>query len=677
MQAFKYPVLKLTLFLIIGVILSEYTAIAVAILLGAIGFMLIVLVIVHYHCKKYKKTLYWPSLIVVLVMILLGVFVSKLHTPTFYKPHYTHLEALVDTQAHQLEFAIKKRLKPTTYNQRYYAELIKIDSIRVSGTLLINLSKKSQQTNFNVNEKILASTFLQEVNEPLNPYQFNYKKYLKRLGIYHQVFLRDEIILVIPQSPNSITDYAETIREALNKRLQKLPFKPIELAFIKALLLGQRQDITADVYEDYAKAGAVHILAISGLHIGILLLILQFIMKPLLYFRHGKFVRLVLILCVLWSFAIIAGLSPSVVRAVTMFSLFAIVRGLKRTSNSLNTLAVSAFILLLVRPGFCFDVGFQLSYAAVASIIIVKPVLDKWWGIKHWIGNWFLDLLKVSIAAQIGVLPLSLYYFHQFPGLFFVTNMVVIPCLIVILGLGILMLVLIGIHQPPDLLIQILSWIIQLMNWFVEWVASKEAFLFDQISFDLTALIFSYLILFLLGIFYHKKTFKNLIVLGVCILGFQVIVQLIPALTTKNSFIVFHKSKHSVLGLQSKHHLEIHHDLDSLTKQRMLNDYVIGAAIKTQSTDTIQRLYKINNKLLLIVDSLGVYNIKSVKPQWVLLRQSPKINLNRLIDSIRPELIIWDGSNYKTYQERWKLTCEAKKTQFHQTSEKGAFFINY
>ena len=209
MQAFKYPVLKLTLFLIIGVILSEYTAIAVAILLGAIGFMLIVLVIVHYHCKKYKKTLYWPSLIVVLVMILLGVFVSKLHTPTFYKPHYTHLEALVDTQAHQLEFAIKKRLKPTTYNQRYYAELIKIDSIRVSGTLLINLSKKSQQTNFNVNEKILASTFLQEVNEPLNPYQFNYKKYLKRLGIYHQVFLRDEIILVIPQSPNSITDYAE------------------------------------------------------------------------------------------------------------------------------------------------------------------------------------------------------------------------------------------------------------------------------------------------------------------------------------------------------------------------------------------------------------------------------------------------------------------------------------
>ena len=126
-----------------------------------------------------------------------------------------------------------------------------------------------------------------------------------------------------------------------------------------------------------------------------------------------------------------------------------------------------------------------------------------------------------------------------------------------------------------------------------------------------------------------------------------------------------------------KHHLEIHHDFDSLTKQRMVNDYVIGAAIKTQSTDTIQHLYKINNKLLLIVDSLGVYNIKSIKPQWVLLRQSPKINLNRLIDSIRPELIIWDGSNYKSDQERWKLSCITKKIPFHQTSEKGAFIINY
>ena len=677
MKALQYPILKFTVFLAIGILLSDFLDVSISTILGTIGFICFVLIGTHLYCKKQHKTLFWPSLLVLLMMVFLGVFVSKINIPTFSKSHYSHLEKISDNQSHQLEFIIKKRLKPTAYNHRYYVELLKIDSTRVSGTLLMNLDKESTAENINVSARILTTAVLQNVKPPLNPYQFNYKNYLENLGIYHQIFLKDQVVLAIPQSPKSIMDYAQAIREMFNKRFQKLAFKPTEHALINALLLGQRQDITTDVYEDYAKAGAIHILAISGLHIGILLLILQFIMKPLLYFRHGKFVRLLMILCLLWSFAIIAGLSPSVVRAVTMFSLFAIVRGLKRTSNSLNTLAVSAFILLVFRPRFCFDVGFRLSYAAVASIITVKPVLDKWWRIKHRIGNWFLDLFKVSIAAQIGVLPLSLYYFHQFPGLFFVTNMVVVPCLILILGLGILMLVLIGIHQPPDLLIQILSWFVQIMNRFVEWVASKEAFLFDQISFDLTALILSYLILFFLSIFYYKRTFKNLMVLGGSILVFQVVVQQLPALTSKNAFVIFHKSRYSVFGLQSNQHLEIHHDLDSINRLRMLNDYTIGAAIKTQSTNSIQRLYKVDDKLLLVVDSLGIYTIKSVKPQWVVLRQSPKINLNRLIDSLSPELIIWDGSNYKSYQKRWKLTCEAKKIRYHQTSEKGAFLVNY
>ena len=677
MQAFKYPILKLTLFLIIGIILREYTTIAVTILLGAIGFMLVVLVFIHYHCKKYKKTLYWPSLVVVLVMILLGVFVSKILHVTFSKSHYTHLETLRDSQVHQLEFVIKKRLKPTTYNQRYYVQVLRIDSTAVSGTLLINLSKKSTPKNFNVNAKVFTMAVLEKINPPQNPYQFNYKNYLKRLGIHHQITLKNQIVEVFPQPPKTLTGYAELVRETLNKRLQKLAFNPIELAFVKALFLGQRQDIASDVYADYAKAGVVHILAISGLHIGIILMILLFILQPLLYFKRGKTIRLLFILVTLWSFAVIAGLSPSVVRAVTMFSLFAIVKGLKRSSNSINTLAISAFVLLLIRPAFCFDLGFQLSYAAVAAIIIIKPILDSWITFKNGITNWFLDLLKLSVAAQLGVLPLSLYYFHQFPGLFFVTNLVIVPCLMLVLGLGIVMFICLTLYQPPEFIIQVLGWLIQFMNRFVDWIATKEAFLFDEISFDTTALVFSYFTLFVLGQFYLKKSYKHLMFLGICILSFQIVAKLIPLLHAKNSFIVFHKSRHSVFGFRTNQHLEIHHDLESLKTQRILKDYKIGAAIKTQSTDSIRGLYKIDDKLLLVVDSLGIYNINSVKPQWVLLRQSPKINLNRMIDSLHPKLIIWDGSNYKTFQERWKKTCETQNIRYHQTSENGAFWVDY
>ena len=677
MKAFNYPILKLTIFLAIGIVVSDYISFSLAIILGSIGFILFVLILAHFYCKAQKKTLYWPSFMVLMVMVILGMFVSKIHAPRFSKHHYSHHKNLNEDQLYKLDFVVKKRLKPTAYHHRYYVEITSIDSAMVTGTLVLNLSKDSTLENLKVNTRVLVKTKIQSIHKPLNPYQFDYKNYLERNGIFHQLYLKNDPTLVIQENPKTLIDYTEKIREHLNNQLKQLPFKPIELAFIQALLLGQRQDISSEVYANYAKAGAVHILAISGLHVGIILLILQFLLRPVLYFKQGEFVRLLIILIVLWGFAMISGLSPSVVRAVTMFSLFAIARGIKRSSKPLNTLAVSAFILLLFRPQFCFDVGFQLSYSAVASIVIIKPILDSWWNVKNWFFKKFIDLLNVSIAAQIGVLPLSLFYFHQFPGLFFVTNIVVIPCLIIILGLGIMTLALAVIHHPPAFIIQALGLCIQFMNQFVEWVASKELFVLEKVSFDLKSLILSYIFLFALGNLYHKKTFKNLMILGACILSFQILVKHIPALRSKNSFIVFHKSRSSILGLQSNQHLEIHHNLDSIHNERSVNDYMVGAGIRTESTDTIQRLYTINNKLLLVVDSLGIYTVKSVEPQWVLLRQSPKINLNRLIDSLHPELIIWDGSNYKTDQERWKLSCEAKKIPFHETREKGAFFITY
>jgi competence protein ComEC len=166
-------------------------------------------------------------------------------------------------------------------------------------------------------------------------------------------------------------------------------------------------------------------------------------------------------------------------------------------------------------------------------------------------------------------------------------------------------------------------------------------------------------------------------IFGVAILSFQVFVRQLPSLIPKKTFIIFHQSKQSLIGFQTDQHLEIHHDLDTIEKNRTVIDFKIGAGIKTQTSDSIRRLYQVNNKLLLVVDSLGIYNLKSVNPNWILLRQSPKINLNRLIDSLQPELIIWDGSNYNSYQKRWKLTCKAKKIPFYQTSEKGSFSLYF
>tara|TARA_B110000238_G_scaffold120610_1_gene130635 strand:- start:1719 stop:3770 length:2052 start_codon:yes stop_codon:yes gene_type:complete len=677
MKALNYPIIKLTICFASGILISDFIEPTFQKLTYSLSTVFFLLIAANYYCKKQSKTLWWPSLLVLILFVTLGLFVSTVQAPVFHKSHYTHKQNIKENQVIDIEFIVIKKLKPTTYNNRYYVKLTKIGSTAVSGMLLLNVSKDSTIVDFKVNNRIATSTFIKAINTPLNPYQFNYKKYLRHKGIYHQISLKNEIILIASKQNNSLTGYAEEIRDYLSGELNKQTFKPIEIAFLKALLLGQRQDISFDVYDDYTKAGAIHILAISGLHVGILLIIFRFILSPLLYFKHGKFMQTVLILFALWGFAIIAGLSASVVRAVTMFSLFVVAKGLNRQTKPLNTLAISAFLLLLIKPEFCFDVGFQLSYAAVAAIVIIKPVLDSWKTLRNPITNFFLDLLKVSIAAQIGVLPLSLFYFHQFPGLFFITNLVIIPCLMLVLGLGTVTLVLIGFKKTPEILIDVLGAVIQFMNNFVERIASKEAFLFENISFDLKALILSYLILMLIAVFYQNRTFKNAFLLGAAVICFQMTVIQIPALGKRNAFIIFHKSRQSLIGLQTKQQLEIHHTLKTIDSERIIKDYIVGASIKEQCDDDIRRLYQINDKCLLVVDSLGFYSTRSQTPQWILLRQSPKINLDRLIDSLNPELIIWDGSNYRSDQERWKLSCKTKKIPFHQTSEKGAFIVSY
>ena len=144
-----------------------------------------------------------------------------------------------------------------------------------------------------------------------------------------------------------------------------------------------------------------------------------------------------------------------------------------------------------------------------------------------------------------------------------------------------------------------------------------------------------------------------------------------------DEFIVFHKSRHSIIGAKNNSELYVSHNLDSLTNNYTIRNYIVGNGIKSVTEDTLKSIYMINHKSLLIIDSLGVYNVKRFNPNYVLLRGSPKVNLNRLIDSINPQLIIADGSNYKSYISRWEATCEKIKLPFYQTGKKGAFIIDY
>ncbi|WBX70786.1 ComEC/Rec2 family competence protein [Tenacibaculum retecalamus] len=467
-------------------------------------------------------------------------------------------------------------------------------------------------------------------------------------------------------------------RNKIQTSLKKYSFNKEELSVINALLLGQRQDISKNLLESYINAGAVHILAISGLHIGIILLVLSSLFKPLERLKHGLTIKTVLIVILLWMFAFIAGLSASVVRAVTMFTFIAVGASFKKKRIVEYSLISSMFFLLLIKPLFLFDVGFQLSYLAVFGIIWVQPLLYKLWKPKLWLLDKIWSLLTVSVAAQVGILPISLYYFHQFPGLFIISNILIIPFLGGILIGGILVILLALLNLLPQFFVDIYGFVISLMNKIVDWVSNQEGFLWQEISMSFYEMIgWYFLIAFAYQFIIIKKTTQLLFLLASIVILQTVFIFEKRNRHQKQEIIVFNKSRKNLVGIRNGKQLHVFHNMDSLKiiTDKAIKDYRINETVKSYSTNKTPNYFKFNTDKILIVDSLGTYNI-AVKNPIVILQHSPKINLTRLIKTLKPKKIIADGSNYRSYINRWELTCKKQKTPFHHTGQNGAYIIN-
>jgi competence protein ComEC len=647
--------------------------------MAATAVLLLILAIIYIVTNKNFIQSIGFGLTTFLVTISVGVLTTSLHNQKNFAYHYTHFTASENSSLKTITFRIREVLKPGNYYDKYIIDILEIDGKHSIGKSLLNIQKDSLQNTLNVDDVFISKTEFKNLIHPLNPHQFDYKDYLKKKYIYHQLFITDDALFPVKSNTTTLLGIANNIRKYVNYKLESYHFEPDQLAIINALLLGQRQDISNEIYSSYTNAGAIHILAVSGLHVGIILIILGLIFKPLERLKHGKLIKTILLVSILWSFALIAGLSASVTRAVTMFSIVAIALNLNRPTNIYNTLAISVFFILLFKPLFLFDVGFQLSYLAVFAIVTIDPLLYRIWKPKYWLTDLFWHTLTITISAQFGIIPISLYYFHQFPSLFFVSNLIIIPGLGIILGFGILIIFLAVLNLLPQFLADFFGYIISLMNSFVVWVSRQEAFLFKDISFNLLDVVASYILIITFVRLLFNKSYLNLKLFLIAILLVQGSLFYNTLNKPSNEFVVFHKSRFSLIGNLAHNKIIISSDFDSVTQanNKIIKDYVVGNSIKTVLIDTLKPIYQLNKKHLLIIDSLGVYNIKSVKPEYILLRQSPKINLNRVIDSLKPKQIIADGSNYKSYIERWESICKKRKLPFHQTSKKGACIINY
>lgn len=664
MKPFQFISVKLALCLITGILiqttlnLSIFTSLCLL-----ISFILGLAVLL----KTSKKRALFFGIIATLTTIFLGVFATSLATPKNNKLHYSNRDF---ANKHLWHLKISETLKPNTYNYKYIATLTTLDTINATGKLLLNVPRDSTYSPLFVDDELVIYTKVTSINRPLNPHQFNYANYLENIGVYHKIEAKNNYKKLIA-TKHTAKGIASSIRTKTTNKLNNAGFGSEELSIIKALLLGERNTIQTETLDAYKNAGAIHILALSGLHIGILLLVLQFVFSPLEYLPKGKTIKLVVIVIFLWSFALLAGLSSSLVRAVTMFTFVAYAMYLNRPTSSFNIVALSLFFILLLQPNLLFSVGLQMSYAAVFSIILFNPIFQKIWLPKYYITTKIWQLLTVSFAAQLGVLPISLYYFHQFPGLFFITNLAIIPFLGIILSLGIVVLVLALSNTLPSFLVAIYNSIIFAMNSVVKWVALQENFLIKAISFNKIQITLSYLFLLLLLRFFAKRSFKRTTFLLGSILLFQAcIIFYNYNATNKDQLHVLHQNRNTMLVHQSGKKLNIHSNINLKNNQTIAN-ISIAERMDSIINFNLKNNYKYKNNLLIIVDSLGIYPKK--ENSIVLLTQSAKLNLNRLITEIRPKQIIADGSSYKSTIALWRATCLKRNIPFHYTGEKGYY----
>jgi len=568
-----------------------------------------------------------------LASISIGIFIVALHSPIANKQHYTHI--LSANQYYLLQGRVIEQTAKTDFDTTFKIKVISADHQKVNGEMLCFFPSKISSDIIKAiepNNELVFIAKCEPIAPPKNPYQFDYKTYMERKGIYWRAYIQSIGHINQNSKSKEIKSHIEYLRNYLANTIDK-HFNNESASVLKTLLLGKRNDLDEELYQNYVDAGAVHILAISGLHVGIitsiLLFFLQKIPNTLLSYRLIRYLTLSI---GLWAFALIAGSSPSVLRATLMFNLIGLSLLIRDKGGRFDSLMLSMLFLLLINPSYLYDVSFQLSYAAVFSILTFYPIALRWWFPENKYVRYLWSLVAVGFTAQIVVIPISLYYFHQFSILFFISNLVVVPLLQPILILGILCLLLASTVGLPNIIIFITEKLIWLMNTVIRLIAEQEFFIIRNIQFNTLTLIASLLIVISIiwwRHYLHQKAVKAILI---SIFILQVVLFYNKyQLSTTEEMLIFSKYKEKVIAIRQGQRLKVFQN-DTLSLSPILKNYIKQKGITDISLLKMPYLLHFKEKNYLLMDSLGIYPTSKqvVIDSVIFVQQTPKINLDRM-----------------------------------------------
>lgn len=560
--------------------------------------------------------------------------------------------------------------------------------VPVKGKIIIYFKNDTTLSQLEYGSLILFKKSLQEIKNSGNPGGFDYKRYSLFQGITHQVYLQPgDFSISRGKKERWLSKFLIDSREWVLNILRTNIKAEKELGLAEALLIGYKNDLDKTLVQSYTNTGVVHVIAISGLHLGIIYLMLVWMLKPLKKKRELKWLHPLLIIIGLWLFSLLAGAQPSVLRSALMFTCIVLGESAGRRTSIYNTLAFSAFLLLCFNPYWLWDVGFQLSYAAVLSIIIfMRPIYNCLY-FKNKAVDFVWKLNAVTFAAQILTIPIGIYHFHQFPFLFFLTNFLAVPLSSIIL-IGEIILCVVSFIPAVALIVgKILAWLIWLMNSYVERVEVIPFALWDGLQVSIAQAILLVLLAAGLSFWLMERSATGLKWGLVALLGF-VSLRSYSFIQTKQQqkVIVYNVPQKQAIDLVNGLEYFFIGDTSLLADDFARNFHLKPSRIRYRiaPVDKIPGLFIQDNyfswqsKRILLADTSVSYDSASEKQtvDLLIISKNPRLYMSKLVNSFTIKQVVFDGSTPQWKVNYWKKDCDSLGIPYHDVTTNGAFVMN-
>jgi competence protein ComEC len=697
----QYPFVKMLIPLCLGILanISWFPLLNFNLLylLFSFTFAIIILTIASKHINYNYR---WISGFVVSVLLFfIGFALVYVNNELNQKNHFSKLTT--DKTFYQVKITESIEIKENSVKAIASVNSCKTNKYwqNCKGSLIIYFEKNNITAKLNYGDLLLVYGELNEIQSPRNPHEFNYKRYLANKNIYYQTYLKTNFIKIIKiNQGNPIKALAINLRTKFLRIFEENGMNGREYAVISAILLGQTDKIDPELYKAYSGSGALHVLSVSGMHVGIVFISLTLFLSFLNKLKNGNIIKAFHLLIAVWFYAMLTGLSPSVIRASTMISFIIIGKALKRDSNIVNILSASGFVILCFNPNLLLEVGFQLSFLAVLGIVLFHELFYKLWLPENKLIDKIWSVTCVSIAAQIITTPLALYYFHQFPNYFLLTNIIVFIFAGVIIYAGIFVIIVSFIPYLSTISAKILVWMIFAMNESISFIEGLPFSVSRSINYSyLEAFLLYSLLISIVYAFVYKN--KKLVFSFLIILLIMVSIDLYSSLkiNKQKRFIVYSIAKTSAYDFfYGENQIML---ADSFLKNdngkigfHIQNNRIVND-IKTQNFIDFRDNYKnikwqfekrknfiqFNDKKIVIIEKKQKYiELKSkINLDYLILTKNCNVKISDLIKVFKPKLIIFDSSNKLWKTQKWEAECKLLQLNFYNVFKEGAYISDF